>query len=110
MTVRWLPFAMLALALWPASALAQPEYPVRPITLIVPTPPGGTLDRVTRLASEKLRGILGVPVVLEYKPGAGLNLGAAIVAHAAPVAGSILALSVPPCRAAIKDKPFVASG
>jgi tripartite-type tricarboxylate transporter receptor subunit TctC len=75
---------MLALALWPVPAAAQTEYPVRPITVIVPTPPGGTLDRVTRLAGEKLRGILGVPVVLEYKPGAGLNLGAAIVAHAAP--------------------------
>jgi tripartite-type tricarboxylate transporter receptor subunit TctC len=84
MTAKWLglPFATLALALLPA--LAQSEYPVRPITIVVPTPPGGTLDRVTRLASEKLRGILGVPVVLEYKPGAGLNLGAAMVAHAAP--------------------------
>ncbi|MCC6887510.1 MAG: tripartite tricarboxylate transporter substrate binding protein [Hyphomicrobiales bacterium] len=74
--------AVIALPLAPARA--QSDYPNKPITIVVPTPPGGTLDRVTRLASEKLRAILGVPVVLEYKPGAGLNLGAAVVAHSPP--------------------------
>jgi len=78
----WL--AALALALQPASGFAQTSYPSRPITIVVPTPPGGALDLITRLASEKLRGILGQPVVLEYKPGAGLNIGASFVANAAP--------------------------
>ena len=68
----------------PVGGIAQGVYPARPITIIVPTPPGGTLDRITRLASEKLHDILGQPVVLEYKPGAGLNIGAAYVARAAP--------------------------
>jgi tripartite-type tricarboxylate transporter receptor subunit TctC len=76
--------AAIALIILPAGAMAQTDYPNRPITIVVPTPPGGTLDLITRLASEKLRGILGQPVVLEYKPGAGLNIGAAYVAHAAP--------------------------
>jgi tripartite-type tricarboxylate transporter receptor subunit TctC len=77
-------FATITLVLLSASGFAQTNYPSRPITIIVPTPPGGTLDLITRLASEKLRGILGQPVMLEYKPGAGLNIGAAFVANAAP--------------------------
>src|SRR6266508_2098879 len=85
MSGPWRPWlAALALALQPASGFAQTSYPSRPITIVVPTPPGGALDLITRLASEKLRGILGQPVVLEYKPGAGLNIGASFVANAAP--------------------------
>src|SRR3974377_2168180 len=80
----WSRLAVMMLALLPIGGVAQPVYPARPITLIVPTPPGGTLDRITRLASEKLRDILGQPAVLEYKPGAGLNIGAAYLARAAP--------------------------
>jgi tripartite-type tricarboxylate transporter receptor subunit TctC len=78
----WL--AAMVLVLLPTSGPAQSDYPNRLITIIVPTPPGGTLDLITRLASEKLRRILGQPTVLEYKPGGGLNIGAAYVAHAAP--------------------------
>jgi tripartite-type tricarboxylate transporter receptor subunit TctC len=78
----WL--ATFVVVLLPICGLAQSDYPNRPITIIVPTPPGGTLDLITRLAAEKLRGILGQPAVLDYKPGAGLNIGAAFVAHAAP--------------------------
>lgn len=78
----WL--ATFCFVLLPSIGFAQSDYPTRPITIIVPTPPGGTLDLITRLASEKLRGILGQPAVLDYKPGAGLNIGAAYVAHAAP--------------------------
>ncbi len=82
---RWGPWiATIALVLLPVRGLAQSDYPNKQITIVVPTPPGGTLDLITRLASEKLRGILGQPVVHDYKPGAGLNIGAAYVAHAAP--------------------------
>ncbi len=85
MSKRWGSWlATFMLVLLPVCALAQSDYPNRPITIIVPTPPGGTLDVITRLASEKLRGILGQPAILDYKPGAGLNIGAAFVAHAAP--------------------------
>ena len=77
-------FAAIALVLSSASGFAQTSYPTRPITIVVPTPPGGTLDLITRLASIKVQAILGQPVTLEYKPGAGLNIGAAHVARAAP--------------------------
>lgn len=76
--------ATIALAFSSASGFAETSYPNRPITIVVPTPPGGTLDLVTRLAAMKLRDILGQTITFEYKPGGGLNIGAAYVAHAAP--------------------------
>src|SRR3974390_1146609 len=82
---RWgLSLATMAIVALPLSGFAQSDYPNRPITIVVPTPPGGTLDLITRLVSDKLRGILGQPALLEYRPGGGLNIGAAYVAHAAP--------------------------
>ena len=76
--------ASIALVVSLAGGFAATSYPTRPITIVVPTPPGGTLDLITRLASIKLREILGQPITFEYKPGGGLNIGAAYVAHAAP--------------------------
>ena len=57
--------------------LAQAAWPEKPIRVIVPYPPGGPSDIVLRLAMEKMQGALKQPFVLENKPGAGGNLGAA---------------------------------
>lgn len=54
----------------PTSALAQ-EFPSRPLRLVLRAPPGGADDLQARLLSAHLRPILGQPVVVEYKPGAG---------------------------------------
>ncbi|HRH89662.1 MAG TPA: tripartite tricarboxylate transporter substrate binding protein [Rubrivivax sp.] len=62
-----------------AAAWAQPK----PIRLIVPYPPGGPLDIVARALADKVKDSLG-PVVVENRPGAGGNLGADLVAKAAP--------------------------
>ena len=66
-------------------ALAQE----RPIRLVVPYPPGGPLDVVARALAEKVKDTLGV-VVVENRPGAGGNLGADLVAKAAPDGHTIL--------------------
>jgi tripartite-type tricarboxylate transporter receptor subunit TctC len=74
--------AVLAM-LVPALAEAQ-AFPTRPITLIVPFPPGGSTDTAARILGEAMRGPLGQPVVIENVGGAGGSIGVARVARAAP--------------------------
>ena len=64
-------------------AFAQ-DYPSRPITLIVPFPPGGVADNVARPVAQALSKQLGKTVVIENKPGAGGGIGMAFVAKAKP--------------------------
>ena len=66
------------------AALAQGKYPQRPITLVVPTAPGGSTDFTARLISEPLSRALGQPVVVDNKPGASGNIGNQFVARAKP--------------------------
>ena len=64
-------------------ALAQ-EYPVRPIRLIVPFPPGGGSDIIARVVAQKLAVALGQPVVPDNRAGASGNIAGEIVARSAP--------------------------
>jgi tripartite-type tricarboxylate transporter receptor subunit TctC len=65
-------------------ALAQQDWPSKPVTIVVPFPPGGTTDLVARALGEALAKSLGQPVVIESKPGAGTTVGADFVAKARP--------------------------
>ena len=65
-------------------ASAQSSWPDKPLRVVLPFPPGGPSDIVMRLAVEKMQLSLKQPIVIENKPGAGGNLGAADVARAAP--------------------------
>ena len=67
-----------------APAWAQPAWPERPVRIVLPFPPGGPSDMVIRLAAERMQTALRQPIVIDNKPGAGGNLGAAEVARAAP--------------------------
>lgn len=67
----------------PASA-QTPKYPSRPITLIVPFPPGGSVDIAGRAISDRLSKVLGQQVIIENKAGAGGAIGTAFAAKAAP--------------------------
>ena len=71
--------ALTTLALAGGNAMAQ-AWPAKPISLIVPFPPGGTTDVLARAFGEKLSQSLGQPVIVESKPGAGATLGADYVA------------------------------
>ena len=59
-------------------------YPSRPITLVVPFPPGGSTDAAARILAERMRASLGQPVVIENVGGAGGSIGVGRVARAAP--------------------------
>ncbi|APE49570.1 hypothetical protein BO996_17840 [Delftia sp. HK171] len=77
---------LLAAALAPASMLAQAQaqaaWPIRPITLVIPFPPGGQTDVVGRLVGERLSQRLGQPVVVENRPGVNGSLASEAVARA----------------------------
>lgn len=66
------------------SLQAQPGWPVRPITYVVPFAPGGNTDQLARLISPKLAVALGQPIVIDNKPGAGGNVGSDFVAKSKP--------------------------
>lgn len=76
--------ALLAVALSPAAVLAQAPYPNKPITLVIPFPPGGQTDVVGRLIGERLSKRLEQPVVVENKPGVNGSLASDAVARAKP--------------------------
>lgn len=77
-------FCAAILALTTGSALAQADYPSRPIKIIVPFPAGGSTDVLLRLIQPKLVKQLGQPIVIENKSGASSTLGADFVAKAVP--------------------------
>ena len=76
-------FAAAALAAF-ASVVAAQSYPARPVTLVVPFPPGGSTDAAARLVGEAMRAPLGQSVVVENVGGANGSIGVGRVARAAP--------------------------
>jgi tripartite-type tricarboxylate transporter receptor subunit TctC len=75
----------IALALCAAISSAHADnFPSRPITLIVPFPPGGSTDVTARIMAERMGPLLGQPVVVENVGGAGGSLGVGRLAHATP--------------------------
>lgn len=66
-----------------AQAQAQP-FPSRPVTLVVPQPPGGANDRTMRLIGERLQQLWSQSVIVDFKPGGGVIVGSQFVARSAP--------------------------
>jgi len=75
--------AALAIAA-PAAVQAQGAWPAKPITLVVPFPPGGSVDIMARQYADPLARILGVPVVVDNRPGAGGSVATQAVARSKP--------------------------
>lgn len=82
--------ALVAAAALPLSAFAQAGYPNRPVTFVVPFPPGGGTDIAARLVAQKLSAKWGQSVVVENKAGAAGLVGADVVAKARPDGYTIL--------------------
>src|SRR6476620_4531942 len=71
-------------------ALAADEYPSKPITLLVPFPPGGGNDALARVVAEKMSHSLGKPVVIDNRVGGAGTVGTRFVAKAPPDGYTIL--------------------
>jgi tripartite-type tricarboxylate transporter receptor subunit TctC len=82
--------AAIVLAAVCGTAAAQAPYPSKPITMIVPFPPGGLADIVARPVAEAMSRELGQPVVIENKGGAGGGIGMGLASKAAPDGYTIL--------------------
>ena len=83
-------FRIFAIALLlPTLALAQ-AFPTKPLRIVVPFTPAGAVDIATRATANEMQKILGHPVAVENKPGAGGNLGVLDVARSAPDGYSIV--------------------
>jgi tripartite-type tricarboxylate transporter receptor subunit TctC len=96
MTLACLPFhatfvavAMLVAATTPSAA--QSDYPNRIVKIVVPIVPGGFADALPRMVAERLSATWRQPVVIENRPGGGLNLAAEIVAKSLPDGYTLLA-------------------
>lgn len=98
--------AVLALSLAPSLlvlpvAQAQPQFPNKPIKIVVPFPPGGAVDNLARVVGTKLTEALGQPTVVDNRPGAGGSIGSEVVAKSPGdgytlLMGSTSSLSVVP--------------
>ena len=80
----------LGLGLGGSTAMAQSTWPDKPITMIVPFPPGGVADTVARPVADALSRELKQPIVIENKPGSGGGLGMGLASRAAPDGYTIL--------------------
>ena len=76
--------ALAAASAFAGSARAQGAYPDKPITMVVPAPPGGGTDLVTRMYADLLGQELGQQVIVDNKGGGNGNIGTALVARAKP--------------------------
>ena len=92
---RWLAAALVSITPFLAPIAHAQEWPARPIKLVVPFPPGGLIDNMARLVAPRLAQELGQPVVIDNKPGAGGNVGAAEAARATPDGYTLLMASPP---------------
>ncbi len=102
-------FAGLAFALFHTAGMAQPYPTAKPIRLIAPTGPGGSLDTMARIVALKLTQLTGQQVVVDNRPGAGGIIGAGAVARAAPDGYMLLVASngnLATTKALFKNVPY----
>ena len=92
--VRWAGLALLFCLAPDVQAASAQNYPERPIRVISPNPAGGSNDTIVRIVAAKMSALLGAPIVIDNRGGAGGKIGAEAVAAAPPDGYTLLAGSV----------------
>jgi tripartite-type tricarboxylate transporter receptor subunit TctC len=90
--------ALVVAFLFLGNANAQTDYPIRPVKVIVPSPPGGGTDILARVLAQHLSKALGQPFFVENKAGAGNMIGIEFVAHAPADGYTVLVVPYDPVR------------
>lgn len=83
-----------AIAVAPFGAIAQTNFPSKPVRIVVPFAPGGTSDSLARLLGQKLSEVWGQPVLVENKAGADGNVGAEFVARSPADGHTVMLLDI----------------
>lgn len=86
--------SLLSLATFAGSAYAAPDYPNRPVKVLVGYAPGGTPDIIARTLGEKLGGLLGQSFVIDNRPGAGGTLATRQLANSSPDGYTLLVADI----------------
>ncbi len=73
---------------------AHAQYPVKPVRLIIPFPPGGGTDTIGRVVSQKLSDVFRQQVIMDNRPGAGANIGVELAAKSAPDGYTLLLATI----------------
>lgn len=101
--------AVITVASIMSPAVAQDNYPERPVTLVIPFAPGGSTDILGRLLAEEMASRLGQPVIVENKAGAAGNIGGSYVSRAKPDGYTLMMAAAGPTvinPSLYKDMPF----
>ena len=104
-----MPLAAVVVGLFAATGVQAQAWPSKPVTLVVPFPPGGSSDTIARAIGAKMQEKLGQPVVVENKGGATGTIGAGQVKRATPDGYTVLVSSLGPFVIAphlIKNVPY----
>ena len=96
------PRAAVALLCTMSAVTMAQQFPSKPIRMVVPFPPGGSVDTVARLIAPKMSESLGQSVIIDNRAGASSNIGMEAVARAAPD-GYTLLINTVPVRATAKS-------
>jgi tripartite-type tricarboxylate transporter receptor subunit TctC len=91
-----------------AAGASSQTFPSKPLKLVTPFPPGGSADIIARVTAQSLADVLGQPVVVDNRPGAGGVVGSEFVAKQAPDGYTLLLISgaYPVYPAMLKNMPF----
>src|SRR5688500_14135510 len=83
-----------ALIAWASATACAQDYPAKPVRIVVPFPPAGAADLLTRALGKRLSEAWSQPVIADNRPGAGGNIGAEAVARSAPDGYTLLMAAV----------------
>ncbi len=86
---------VIAAMLTSVSAVFSADFPNRPVRMVVPYPPGGSVDVIARIVAQKILEVTGQPMIIDNRPGAAGTIGTEIVVHSPADGYTIIMATIP---------------